>query len=459
MSNSEPVTAAIQQFLALLCSDQEALPKHFSQDPSSQKSTQENLSIDSLKRASDITVALSGGADSVALLHAFYQQFCYLELDLKHLKAVYIDHQLSPNSTQWAEHNKLLCQDLGIDYQVIVVDVECVASQENAARQARYAALQKLIKHDQYLVTGHHQDDQAETLLLQLFRGSGPKGLSAMPALTEFSQGFHARPLLSVSKKDILNYCTNHGLDFVQDPSNKDIKHRRNFLRHEIFPLLEREWPQLKSSLARASDLQAAAQEIIEERAAQDFANCFVEGQGILIQKLASLSLARQHSMLRFWFQTLEQSMPSFRVLQQLIAQMVYSEQDAQPSIDLDGGSVKRFDGFLTWLTSDISQQKDDKIKPTNWDGLSDLYLTQSIVVSFAWLKRHYPQLVGKPLIVSQRCGGERFRKVNAEHTTSLKNYLQETKVPAWQRDKVLLIQLDNEVCAIYKEHLKGSAL
>ncbi|RDX36378.1 tRNA lysidine(34) synthetase TilS [Kangiella sp. HD9-110m-PIT-SAG07] len=419
MPNQEPVTAAIKQFLA---QNSSSLPTSY-------------------------LVALSGGADSVALLHALSAH-----IPKEKLRAVYIDHQLQSASSEWADSNRELCRSLGVDFDVVSVDVQSSGNLEAEARSSRYDAFLNLLQEGEHLVTGHHQDDQAETLLLQLFRGAGPKGLSAMPECIEFGCGYHARPLLQVSKDDILRYCEQHQLAFVEDPTNKDLQHRRNFLRHKVFPLLQQEWPQLKSTLARASELQAGTQKIVETVAAEDFDTCYLEEpRGLSVDRVKQLPLERQSNLLRYWLQTLDQEMPSQKVLEQVRAQMLQAEQDMQPSINFSGGSIKRFQGSLVWVSL---QPKTIAVNEMPWDGIKDLKLDHHVMISQHWLQENHPELVGESLLVTTRCGGEKFRKRNAEHTTSLKNYFQEHKIPSWQRDHVLLIVLNGEVRAIYNEHL-----
>ncbi|AKE52513.1 tRNA lysidine(34) synthetase TilS [Kangiella geojedonensis] len=419
MNNQEPVAAAVSRFLAQ----------------------------DSSQSFSSYVIALSGGADSVALLHAFAQQ-----LKKASLRAVYIDHQLQEASSQWATFNQDLCKKLGLKFDVIKVKVADAASLEAEARKARYKAFAGIIGRDECLLTGHHQDDQAETLLLQLFRGAGPKGLSAMPEQAAFGKGVHARPMLQVSKRDILDYCEHYNLPFVEDPSNQDTQYRRNFLRKKVIPLMETEWPEVKATLARASDIQASTQELIEEVASTDFARCFDLDKGLSISSLVALSPVRQTHVLRYWLQQLDQDMPSQKVMDQVLQQMLRSDLDAQPSVSFGHGAIKRFQGYLIWVNDVI-----DELEPVHetWTADSDLELRCGVKISLNWLKQDSPELVGKPLQVKTRQGGERFRKRNAEHTTSLKNYFQEEGVRPWQRDRALLILFKGEVRAVFTEHLQ----
>ena len=438
MSKQEPVNVAISTFLA----------QFFSQKNSSKAPNTDHCQ--------SFTIALSGGADSVALLHAISSQY-----PKDKLKAIYINHQLQAVSDEWADFCQSWCQELDVDFEVIAVEVDQKsASLENSARKARYQAFSEVIDSGQCLLTGHHQDDQAETLLLQLFRGAGPKGLSAMPYITSFAEGYHARPLLSVSKTEVLEYCKEHQLSFVDDPSNLDTQHRRNFVRHRVIPLLEQEWPQLTATLSRVSKLQADSQAIVEERAQEDWEACYTEGKGLSVVGLKTLSEVRQNSLVRYWFEKLGLGMPSVKVLEQLLSQMLEAETDAQPMIEFKQGTLRRYQDHLVWLPQHSSSNHCSinykELEDTTWDGKQDLQVADGITITAEWLKTHYPELMGESLVVSLRRGGERFRKKNSRQSTSLKNYLQEQKFPAWQRDQLLLIILNDEVRAVYSEHLKG---
>ena len=190
-------------------------------------------------------VAYSGGLDSHVLLHLF------ASLAKKHdfikLRSVYIDHGLQDISAAWAEHCQDTADTLNIEHCCIPLHLNITSgdSLEAIARKARYGALKTHLQAGEVLLTAHHQDDQAETLLLQLLRGSGIDGLAAMPMKAHFSQGFHSRPLLDYSKQSLQDYAIKNGLKWITDPSNNDTRFDRNYLRNNIIPRLKQRWPQL----------------------------------------------------------------------------------------------------------------------------------------------------------------------------------------------------------------------
>ena len=236
-----------------------------------------NWLFDCLKKYADQSeiktwcLAYSGGVDSQVLLHLLSA------LNKTHglnIRAVYIDHGLQQASKQWQQHCAKSCESLSIPFQSIYVNAHAKGeSPEAAARHARYGALAELISDDSCLLTAQHQDDQAETFLLQLFRGAGAAGLSAMPVYTKFSKGFHLRPLLGISQKQILDYAEHHQLSWVEDPSNQDHQYDRNYLRHSLMPLLKQRWPAIDKTLSVAAQQQAENASLINQLAQHDRKN------------------------------------------------------------------------------------------------------------------------------------------------------------------------------------------
>lgn len=325
MSKLEPVSQAIDEFLALCISN----------------------SIHS------VVVALSGGVDSLSLLHSLHQRIKKSSHTMS-LSAVYIDHQLQAGSDLWAEKNRQFCESLEVAFETVKVEVDkSTASLEKAARTARYQALSQFIADEHTcLVTGQHLNDQAETFLLQLLRGAGSKGLSAMPDWTDFAKGFIARPLLNIPRAILDSYCASHGLEPIEDPTNSDTDIRRNFVRHKVMPLIEVKWPQAVKTIAAASDIQAENQKLLNELAAIDFENCFdARRNALLLIPVKQLSPGRVRNLLRYWLDACGADMPSQAVLQQIQLQMLDAKEDASPVIELAKGSIRRYRNALYWVT------------------------------------------------------------------------------------------------------------
>ena len=208
--------------------------------------------------------AYSGGLDSSVLLHAV------AKLPAITLRALHINHGLHTDADAWAEHCAAFCRALDIELEVVKVDVEKNAGKgiEAAARSARYKAIASHIQDDEVLLTAHHLQDQAETVLQRLLRGSGSQGLAAMRASSS-AHGFkHTRPLLSVSKAELKAYADSEQLGWIEDPSNNKTDFDRNYLRHEIMPLLEQRWPQAIAALAHSAELLAEEHQCLREQSA-----------------------------------------------------------------------------------------------------------------------------------------------------------------------------------------------
>ncbi|MGB5260270.1 MAG: tRNA lysidine(34) synthetase TilS, partial [Gammaproteobacteria bacterium] len=214
-------------------------------------------------------VAFSGGLDSSVLLHAMAtlrERFAIT------LGAVHVHHGLQADADAWANHCRRVCAGYDIPLSVLHADARPVQgeSPEAAARHARYTALADWLAPDHCLLTAQHQDDQAETLLLQLLRGAGVHGLASMPVCTAFGEGTHFRPLLLLRRAALHDYALAAGLEWIEDPSNAETGIDRNFLRHAVMPLLQSRWPALSGNLSRSAAHAAEAAGLLDVLAADD---------------------------------------------------------------------------------------------------------------------------------------------------------------------------------------------
>ena len=196
-------------------------------------------------------VALSGGLDSTVLLHLLVQ--LRQIHSLPPLAAVHVHHGLQVAADAWPAHCQALCDALSVPLQVFRVQVQAGASLERAARDARYQAFVAVTQAQEVLLTGQHRDDQAETVLFRLLRGTGVSGLAGMPHQRTLGEGHLCRPLLDVSRAELEVYARAHALTWVEDPSNTQTDFSRNYLRHEVFPALTKRWPQATASMARSA--------------------------------------------------------------------------------------------------------------------------------------------------------------------------------------------------------------
>jgi tRNA(Ile)-lysidine synthase len=281
-----------------------------------------------------LCVALSGGADSTALLAALAS---IQPRDFK-LRAIHVDHSLRPASKQWAAHCRALARRFRVPLKVLTTKVERSrgVSLEAAARDARYDLLANELDPGEVLVAAHHADDQLETVLLQLLRGSGLPGISAMPALAPFASGFLARPLLSRSRGELEAWVREQGLTWIEDDSNADESLDRNYLRRRVLPLIRERWPGAVTAVSRSARHVAEAQTILDTLARSDVARASY-GESLSIKSLRALPSARRRNALRFWITRAGYLAPDSRRLEEIAGPLLDARPDANPFVEWSG--------------------------------------------------------------------------------------------------------------------------
>jgi len=393
-------------------------------------------------------LAYSGGVDSQVLLHL-------LQLTKLNVMAVYIDHGLQAESVDWARHCEQQCRQFNIPFQTIKVDASPAKgeSPEAAARAARYTALKKIIKKGYCLLTAQHQDDQAETVLLQLLRGGGAAGLSAMPEISSFAKGWHARPLLNFSQKDILDYAQKNQLSWVEDPSNQQTNYDRNYLRHCVMPAISQRWPAVNKTLCVFAEQQAENAQLLDVLAEIDLQKALREENCVEINDLNKLPDARLRNALRFWFKSLQSPMPSRAILQQIVQQIETTSYDTSVLISWASVEVRRFRDKLYWLKK-ISHNASQVFV---WDARQALPLV-SIEKELHLKKQKTDEtityvldnaILSCSLSVRFRQGGEKIKPAGRNGSHDLKSLFQEAAVPAWQRDRIPLLYADEKLIAV----------
>jgi len=303
-----------------------------------------------------LCVALSGGADSVALLAALVSlRKTQPSWRTRALRAVHVHHGLRPAADEWARHCRALCRQLGVPLSVRRVSVprRRGRSLEAEARNARYAALATGLRQGEWLLTAHHEDDQLETLLLQLMRGAGVAGLAGMPRLAIFESGHLVRPLLGESRATLEQWLRVHGITWIDDDSNVDERFDRNYLRQRVVPLLRARWPAASTVAARSAAHLGEARELLEALAASDLVEVGIDaGRLVDLDRLRTLSVARQRNLLRHWLLQRGLKVPDAVHLERIRTELPAARRDAQPRVRWSGGEVRRFRGRLYALAS-----------------------------------------------------------------------------------------------------------
>lgn len=402
-------------------------------------------SLDALSNVSRYVVALSGGVDSIVLTHLFGNLPTQYS---KPVLAIHINHGLHQEANNWQAHCAAFCQELGMDFIAEVVEVNNTGKGlEAAAREQRYAALSKHLKAGDALFTAHHQQDQAETVLLNLFRGAGVDGLAGMPVHKEFQAGLHLRPLLNVSKTEIESYAQDHQLNWISDPSNQDTAFTRNYIRHSLLPNLRQRWQQVDSVLSRTAQNMGEAGELLKDLAVEDLAAIADDQKRIKLDVLNQLSVARQHNVLRYWMAQ-HQLIPASAQMDVVLNQCIAASEDSMPAVELGGHVIRRYRDRLYLL----SQKELSPIQPRSWNLKEKLELSElQLLLEPEWLLSRHAELSDKDQVqIRFRQGGEKFKADKQGLKKSLKNYFQEAGIPPWERDRLPLIFKNDELIAVW---------
>lgn len=399
--------------------------------------------------------AFSGGLDSHVLLHLLSESRHELPAPLS---VVHVDHGLQPAAAEWAAHCRRICARLDLPLDVLTVQAAPVPGQspEAAARDARYAAIAQLTGESGMLLTAHHRDDQAETVLLQLMRGAGVDGLSAMPMCKNWRGGWHARPLLDVARRELRDLAEAEGLDWVDDPSNACTNADRNFIRHEVMPVLSRRWPAAADSLASSAGLCAEAARIVDEQARVDLAGLtaatdhdWMAGMACLrLDQVCALDDARARAAIRYWLRTRGAAPIPQRRLREAVGQLCSARADAAVEIIWAGLALRRYRGYL-WLVS--AERAPVPHTQRDWAGEllqlgPGLGTIERVSAVGGIAPAHWrPGRVQ----IGYRAPGLRCRLTGREGSRSFKDLAQACGIPPWLRDHLPVLYIDGDVAAV----------
>jgi tRNA(Ile)-lysidine synthase len=387
-----------------------------------------------------LVIAFSSGIDSCVLLHVLLQQQHNFSLVLWH-----INHGLQNNALEMQQMAYDLAAKYGLEIRVDQLNLDPESGNlEAVARHARYDLFANALTSEDALLTAHHMNDQAETLMLNLMRGSGSAGLRAIASLTTLGQGYLFRPLLNFQRDEIEKYASQHNLIWVEDPSNESFQYDRNYLRHEILPRIKQRWPAAIQQLHRVSEWQREQHQMLEELAQLDFQSCtrkhvFSTAPCLGISALTSLSVARQKNLIRYWVKTSHQQQPGFKKLQQLLKQ-VKAATDAMPVIQVSGYSLRCYDGLLfivgDYQELDLLAQYDVPAdKDLEIEALNVSVSREDILSRLKMMDR------GQKLELHFRT--ERA-STNASSSHRLKRLFQKHRVPPWLRNTTPQIYVDS---------------
>lgn len=383
-----------------------------------------------------LLVGFSGGLDSTVLLHQlklWREQAPGLEL-----RAIHIHHGLSPHADSWVAHCQHLCHEWNIPLLVVRVTLaEEGLGLEAQARKARYAAFSEALLPGEALVTAQHLDDQCETFLLALKRGSGPAGLSAMPARARFGDTEQIRPLLGETRESLQAWAQRWDLRWIEDESNQDDSYDRNFLRLRVLPLLTDRWPHFAQATARSAQLCAEQEQLLDELLADELTT-LVSGDGALaIAPLQAMSAVRRAALLRRWLARHGALMPSRDMLNRLWDEVALAREDAAPRLRSGNGEIRRFRGELWWvkryppLAERVIDWPSVNLPLCLPEGLGTLRLSAG-----GNLRLPHPD---EPVTVRFRASGT-LHIVGRNGGRKIKKIWQELNVAPWRRDTTPLL-------------------
>lgn len=386
-----------------------------------------------LAGSQQVCVAYSGGLDSTVLLH-----LVATHVDLP-LVALHINHQLHPDARIWEQHCRQQCLALGVPLEIRAVAVaETGDGPEAAARDARYRAFETQLGEGEALLLAQHLDDQAETLLLRLLRGAGREGLAGMPVRRNLGRGWLLRPLLDVPRSILHDYALEHDLSWIEDPSNSALRFDRNYLRHEVMPLLEKRWPAYRRTFARSAGHLSHT-----VNAGWDAApplRCSAVGDpGFAVSDLPRERKDVAHA-LRCWLRGRGLRMPSSAQLEEFLVQL---SSGAGAQLRTRSWVLERYrDAVYCYLPCVFEPPPS-----------IDMYLGRSVVIGSVGRVTladggDEPPAVSLTYSLRFRGGGERLRQADGSHA-DLKTLFQSLQVPPWWRARTPLLFCGESLLAV----------
>ena len=400
------------------------------------------------KKMKSMTVALSGGIDSVVLLYLLHQ---LQKTQNFTLKASHVHHGLSKNADKWVKFCEKLCTKLSVPLDVHYIKLPQKKSLgiEGEARQLRYEKL--LQTKTDLVVLAHHEDDQAETFLLQLIRGAGVKGLSSMAHFDASRRLW--RPLLNASRIDIESYAKKYKLKWIEDESNQNIDFDRNFIRSKVLPILKNRFNHIIKVISRSSAHLAEAQNLLDDLAKLDLKSELKSihySHKLKVKALEKLSNVRAKNALRFWLEINDQLMPSRDLLDELLRQVLTAKKDATIKIQLSKEfEIRRYQDAIYIVPKNHKNLKNYEII---WQGESEILLPNGTQLNFKQVKGrgiNLKFLRDQKLKIRNRQGGESFKPDSKRPTKKIKQLLQESDLPPWEREFLPLVFVGDQLALV----------
>jgi tRNA(Ile)-lysidine synthase len=386
-------------------------------------------------------IGFSGGADSTALLQSMHESRSSLPAPLH---ALHFHHGLQAEASQWQEHCRAFCEARGIPFLSERLDIDHAgrSSPEEASRNSRYRAVARILGEDEMYLTAHHAEDLAETLFLNLMRGGGIEGLAGIPMLRNLERGWVARPLLEMHRSDLVAYLEARGIGWLTDPSNADTTFDRNYLRQELFPLLEQRWPGMAHRLsrtARNARISAAAMAVFIENQSGDLIRDRLK---MPLHRLLELDPEMQTLILRQWLRRHEvPALPEQR-LKEFLKQLAVATAENRAEVQWEDWMIKHYHLDL-WL----HRRKPFLACPeTPWHEGMRLELGQD---AGRLLLEGKPAAIPPGWRVRGRRPGDRMRPQAGGPSQKLKHFFQSASIPPWLRSGIPVLEWEGEPVAL----------
>lgn len=395
-----------------------------------------------------IAIAFSGGLDSSVLLHCLAAS---TEARKRGLRAIHVNHQLHADSDAWAVHCVKICNSSDVPLQTLPVRVDRGQGRglEASARDARHAAIQSAMRREEIIAFAHHRDDQAETVLLRLLRGAGPEGMAAMRSLRAFGPGQAWRPLLAHPRSELVAHANEFQLEWLEDPSNRDTRIDRNFLRERAIPLLRERWPNLQSTFSQSAQWMRGAADFIEQQS--DIALATLRGPdpaSLHASGWLALADALRDPVLRSWLRDLGLPPPNRHQVGELERQLREARADRLPCVRWPGVELRR---YRQWIHAIAPMPRVPANWQQTWNGNA---LALPADLGTLVLVDERDKAITLPdadhLQVRFRRGGERIRLRDEPIHHELRDLLQQAGVPPWSRDRMpLVFHADGRMLAV----------
>jgi len=416
-----------------------------------------------------VLVGYSGGVDSHVLLHELMQVVTDIEQQssakITQVIAFHVNHGFSPNADLWQKHCERVCGELGVDFVAESPHIAAAGNKEENARKARYNAWKEFVQRGDLLLLAHHMDDQIETALFYLLRGSSPFGVQAIPPERLLGEAILLRPLINTTRDEIVSYANKNGLAWIEDESNQDAGFDRNFLRKNIIPQLKDRWPKLPQSVNYALERDGEGRALIDSIAESDFESVVDMQGGLSIERLRALVPVRQRNLIRHWVTKLEIPLPPSGLLKKQLAELLGAEDSKAPGPSWKSYAFVRYGGYLYILRAlpdfdsrrvFASDANTTKIPDQSSLDLNGGQLTTDLFQNDEDRRKKYADSQSEGLRLKIPASGKlsvKFRRggeaIKLSKTRTLKNVFQEQSMPPWLRDRIPLIFCDDELVAV----------